>query len=101
MLWLKFCLSIVTLDIEKVLVEEEVITFWESAGDFCYPKHPFPHTLFKDEKVKEAVLDTGACGDATFNMKRFVFNILYSKFACSSLLLSLRRKVLTGRARRM
>nr|KAK5445997.1 hypothetical protein LTR18_003916 [Exophiala xenobiotica] len=60
--------------IDRVEVHSDVVTFWET----CIGLYtgPFPHHLFADEKVKQAVLDTGACGDALFNMRKLVHDIL-------------------------
>ncbi len=63
--------------IDRVEVHDNVVKFWETSGSLC--KGPFPHHLFTDEKVKQAVLDTSACGDALFNMRKLVRDILSSK----------------------
>jgi hypothetical protein len=75
-LWLAYRPKIVIVDIEKVEVQDRVITIWESVGETAYADRPFAHHLFSDEGVKEAALDFGACDDAIFNMRRFVFEML-------------------------
>ncbi|KAK5454397.1 hypothetical protein LTS15_006397 [Exophiala xenobiotica] len=60
--------------IDRVEVHADVVTFWETCIGLC--TGPFPHHLFADGKVKQAVLDTSACGDALFNMRKLVHDIL-------------------------
>jgi hypothetical protein len=63
-LWLAFRTHSITTNVEKVEVEGHNITFWETHG-LCGRElalKPFPHHLFTDQKLKEAVLGCGACG---------------------------------------
>ncbi|KAJ9611681.1 hypothetical protein H2200_004865 [Cladophialophora chaetospira] len=76
-LWLVYRPNIIIVDVEKVEVQDRVITFWESVGETAYAERPFAHHLFSDDRIKESVLSAGACGDATFNMRRFVLDMLH------------------------
>ncbi|KIW44185.1 uncharacterized protein PV06_05215 [Exophiala oligosperma] len=55
--------------IDRVEVDGDTITFWETCNGTA---PPFPHHLFQDDKVKQAVLDYGACSDALFHMRKLV-----------------------------
>ncbi|KAK5216441.1 hypothetical protein LTR72_010615 [Exophiala xenobiotica] len=50
-------------NIDKVQIEGDNITFWQTQGFYAgdLVLEPFAHHLFADEKIKEAVLDCGAC----------------------------------------
>lgn len=63
--------------IDRVEVDGDTITFWETCNGTA---PPFPHHLFQDDKVKQAVLDYGACSDALFHMRKLVQELFSGKW---------------------
>ncbi|KAK5227632.1 hypothetical protein LTR47_008674 [Exophiala xenobiotica] len=76
-LWLAFRTYSMCWNIDKVQIQSENITFWQTFGFYGgdVVLEPFAHHLFADEKLKEAVLDCGACNNV-YNIDYIVRSLL-------------------------
>ena len=81
-LFIEFRKQTFNLDLDKVEIKDNDITFWMTRNDFPYQyAGPFKHQLFPNEKMMEAVLCFTACSYATFHLSQLIFSMFSGTFS--------------------